>query len=171
MSPAGVDNDFVLTASEPGAVMNGVTVILVHDADAAAAGPVVAYTDTDPENRALVITVENGVTTTALIVAAINTAEAVGTVPFTAVTAAGESGAGTVQDATVPYAAKGTGYVEVLATAGNIDMKAGATAAGTLYAQAQGDLIFSDATGRMEALAGMTLETGTGSIVNSASTR
>ena len=72
VASAGVDNDFRVRAVARGAEYNDVTIRFVDGGAGVAGNETVVYDDSDPADKTLTITIEDGVSTAAQVVQAIN---------------------------------------------------------------------------------------------------
>lgn len=84
-----------LTANQPGADLDDVTILFVADAGVTAGNETVTYDDSDPGNKTLTIRIEEGVSTAAQVIDAINADATVGPL-FSAENATGSDGSGFV---------------------------------------------------------------------------
>ena len=169
VNPAGDENDFVVTSLEGGMSSNGINVLLVHDGDHNGA-PVVSYDALDETTRILTITLNNDEDITAAqVIQAINDGDDL-LVPFSAAPAAEGVDQGAITTAAVPYnALSGPGYVGLSAAQDILTGAVVSSGAGAVVLEADGDIIFSSATGAVEAGRAVVLDAG-GSIANTAST-
>ena len=108
VTPRGANNDLIFTAKGPGTQYGNVAIGFI-DSGSIADGTASAVYST--ENKTLTIDIQNGITTAAAVISAVNTGANSAAIPFTASNAADNDGTGTIHTRPSPPTGEGMPFL------------------------------------------------------------